>query len=105
MIEFSWRYGVIGVYRDRSVDLWRIYPVPFVRVTLDFSCPAHDPQEGDTAPYPTREAPRVSGGPRCEHGYSTCDVGGIPIHIGTGKLCGGGNPNLATEESPGGEVQ
>jgi hypothetical protein len=58
-----------------------------------------------SAPYSIEERPRVSGAPACEHGYSTRDVGGIPVHIGTGKLCGGGNPNLATEEFPGGEAQ
>lgn len=33
-IEFSWRYGVIGVYKDRNPGVWRVYPVPFIRVTL-----------------------------------------------------------------------
>jgi len=33
-IELSWRYGVIGIYRDRSGSPWRIYPLPFVRVTV-----------------------------------------------------------------------
>jgi len=31
---FSWRYGVVGIYRDREASLWRIYPVPFVRITV-----------------------------------------------------------------------
>jgi hypothetical protein len=35
MIEFSRRYGVIGVYRDRDTVTWRFYPVPFVRITWD----------------------------------------------------------------------
>lgn len=34
MIEFSWRYGVVGVYLDRSKKTVRIYPIPFVRITL-----------------------------------------------------------------------
>ena len=33
-IEFSWRYGVMGVYRDRDEPIWRVYPVPFVRITV-----------------------------------------------------------------------
>jgi hypothetical protein len=33
-IEFSFRYGVIGVYFDRNGRTVRIYPVPFVRVTI-----------------------------------------------------------------------
>lgn len=39
-VEFSWRYAVIGVYKDRltlrknKCSIWRIYPVPFVRVTF-----------------------------------------------------------------------
>ena len=34
VIEFSRRYGVIGVYRDRDGLVWRIYPVPFVRISI-----------------------------------------------------------------------
>lgn len=34
IIEFSWRYGVIGIYKDRVWPLWRIYPCPFVRISL-----------------------------------------------------------------------
>lgn len=33
-IELSRRYGVVGIYKDREEGTWRIYPVPFVRVTL-----------------------------------------------------------------------
>jgi hypothetical protein len=33
-VEFSWRYGVIGIYRDRSGRPWIIYPCPFVRITI-----------------------------------------------------------------------
>lgn len=34
-IETSWRYGVIGLYRDRfDVGRIYIYPVPFVRIGL-----------------------------------------------------------------------
>lgn len=33
-IGFSWRYGVWGVYKDRDRPLVRVYPVPFVRITL-----------------------------------------------------------------------
>jgi hypothetical protein len=32
-IQFSRRYGVIGIYRDRDTDTWRIYPLPFVRLS------------------------------------------------------------------------
>jgi hypothetical protein len=32
--EFSWRYGVVGLYRDRDLPLLRVYPCPFVRITL-----------------------------------------------------------------------
>ena len=34
-IEFSWRYGVIGIYKDRGKPIVRIYPLPFVRITLE----------------------------------------------------------------------
>jgi hypothetical protein len=34
-IEFSWRYGVMGIYKDRHDPLVRIYPLPFIRVTVD----------------------------------------------------------------------
>jgi hypothetical protein len=39
-VEFSWRYAVVGVYKDRlttrrnKLSVWRIYPVPFVRITI-----------------------------------------------------------------------
>lgn len=33
-IECSWRYCVMGIYKDRDKPVIRIYPVPFVRVTL-----------------------------------------------------------------------
>jgi hypothetical protein len=33
-IELSWRYCVVGIYRDRDRPLWRVYPLPFVRVTV-----------------------------------------------------------------------
>jgi hypothetical protein len=33
-IEVSRRYAVIGVYRDRDRDIWRIYPLPFVRLSV-----------------------------------------------------------------------
>lgn len=32
--EFSFRYGVAGVYKDRGLPVWRIYPLPFVRISL-----------------------------------------------------------------------
>lgn len=34
--EFSWRYGVVGVYRDRELPLLRIYPCPFIRFTVTY---------------------------------------------------------------------
>lgn len=33
MIDFSFRYCVIGVYKDRDKG-WRVYPVPFVRINV-----------------------------------------------------------------------
>ena len=33
-IDFCWRYGVVGVYKDREEMLIRIYPLPFVRITI-----------------------------------------------------------------------
>ena len=33
-IEFSLRYGVMGIYKDRDLPIWRVYPVPFIRITL-----------------------------------------------------------------------
>jgi hypothetical protein len=39
-VEFSWRYAVVGVYKDRlttrrnKLSVWRIYPVLFVRITI-----------------------------------------------------------------------
>jgi hypothetical protein len=33
-IEFSWRYGVIGVYKDRDSSAFRVYLLPFVRITI-----------------------------------------------------------------------
>lgn len=33
-IEFSWRYGVWGIYRDRGGQLTRVYPCPFIRITF-----------------------------------------------------------------------
>lgn len=32
-VQFSWRYGVIGVYRDREEPIWRFY-IPFVRLSI-----------------------------------------------------------------------
>jgi hypothetical protein len=34
MIEFSWRYFVLGFYKDRDKPIFRIYPFPFVRFTV-----------------------------------------------------------------------
>jgi hypothetical protein len=33
-IEFSWRYWVMGVYFDRGGGVIRVYPIPFVRISL-----------------------------------------------------------------------
>lgn len=33
-IESSFRYGVIGLYRDRDKLAWRLYPIPFVRISF-----------------------------------------------------------------------
>lgn len=32
-LEFSWRYGVIGIYKDRDTRVWRLY-LPFIRLSL-----------------------------------------------------------------------
>jgi hypothetical protein len=32
--EFSFRYGVLGIYKDRGKPIVRVYPVPFVRITI-----------------------------------------------------------------------
>ena len=34
-VEVSKRYGVLGVYKDRDRKVIRIYPLPFVRVTVN----------------------------------------------------------------------
>jgi hypothetical protein len=33
--EFSFRYAVIGFYLDRGGKILRVYPVPFVRISLE----------------------------------------------------------------------
>jgi hypothetical protein len=33
-IEFSWRYGVTGWYKDRDHPILRVYPLPFIRVSI-----------------------------------------------------------------------
>jgi hypothetical protein len=33
-IEVSFRYGVIGVYKDRDAAILRVYPLPFVRLSV-----------------------------------------------------------------------
>lgn len=35
-LEFSLRYGVVGVYKDRDRAIWRFY-IPFVRVSVSRS--------------------------------------------------------------------
>lgn len=47
----------------------------------------------------SKVAATVHGAPVCEHGYSLRHVEGIPVHMGTGKLCGAGNPNVAKSEA------
>ena len=34
-LEFSWRYGVMGVYKDRERPIVRVYPLPFIRLTIE----------------------------------------------------------------------
>lgn len=36
-VEFSPRYGVAGLYLDRGRTVLRVYPLPFVRVSLQLS--------------------------------------------------------------------
>jgi len=33
-LSFSWRYGVVGVYKDRTPGVVHVYPLPFVRLTF-----------------------------------------------------------------------
>jgi hypothetical protein len=33
-VNFSWRYLGIGGYVDRQLDILRIYPLPFTRVSI-----------------------------------------------------------------------
>lgn len=33
-VDFSPRYFVVGLYLDRSLDIVRVYPVPFVRINF-----------------------------------------------------------------------
>jgi len=33
-LDYSRRYGVIGIYKDRDLRVVRIYPVPFVRLSI-----------------------------------------------------------------------
>jgi hypothetical protein len=33
-VEFSFRYFIIGIYKDRDKPVVRIYPVPFVRISI-----------------------------------------------------------------------
>lgn len=33
-VDFSFRYGVMGIYRDRKDPVVLVYPLPFVRVTI-----------------------------------------------------------------------
>jgi hypothetical protein len=32
--EFSWRYCVWGIYRVRDAQALRVYPLPFIRITI-----------------------------------------------------------------------
>ena len=33
-LDYSRRYGVIGIYKDRDLRVVRIYPLPFVRLSI-----------------------------------------------------------------------
>lgn len=35
-VAVSRRYGVIGIYKTRGVPLLRIYPIPFIRITVNY---------------------------------------------------------------------
>lgn len=35
-LEFSLRYGVLGIYKDRAEPVVRVYPVPFLRLTVRY---------------------------------------------------------------------
>ena len=32
--EFSFRYAVIGLYLDRDGEILRVYPLPFIRMSV-----------------------------------------------------------------------
>jgi hypothetical protein len=52
---FSWRYGVIGFYRDRDLPLLRVHPCPFARVTVTYrfrAWAASQVRKGQPAPHP-----------------------------------------------------
>lgn len=36
-VEFSYRYLVVGVYFDRDGEMMRIYPLPFVRISITYT--------------------------------------------------------------------
>jgi hypothetical protein len=33
-VSVSWRYAVVGVYKDRDWSTWHVYPLPFVRLSF-----------------------------------------------------------------------
>jgi hypothetical protein len=37
-VEFSLRYCVVGIYKDRNRAVLRIYPLPFIRITVGCLC-------------------------------------------------------------------
>lgn len=60
-------------------------------------------RSGATAPDSTGVP---SGAPVCEHGYQLSPRSieiGIPVHMGSGKLCGAGSPNIAATEQASGD--
>lgn len=89
---------------EEAYRMWR-ESEPFARWRMDADVSlVRGLRSGGTAPNP----PAVpSGAPVCEHGYQlsarSIEIG-IPVHMGTGKLCGAGSPNIATTERVNGDT-
>lgn len=47
-VSVCWRYGVLGIYRDRLPGIWHVYPVPFLRITVGRSVIEDARQRADT---------------------------------------------------------
>jgi hypothetical protein len=36
-LDISFRYGVVGWYKDRDKQVLRIYPLPFIRFSVEWN--------------------------------------------------------------------